>query len=100
MIEPTPRIPLPEVGNIRQPRPAGAPSPTATAIVFHDPLSGSQPEVPAVGSYRPLEPCPRPSTSNRSGVRRLKKRRLASRADAIEAVARELRLLAQRRGKP
>ena len=87
-----------KIGNSPLPLPAGGSSPAA--MVFHDPLSGAQPEEPTEHSHRDLEASGRPFTSNRFGVRRLKKRRLATRADAIEAVARELQLLAQRRGKP
>lgn len=99
MTEPTRGIPTAAIGDSPQPSPAGAPSPIAAAVVFHDPLSDSLPEGRAVRSYRPLESSRRSPTSNRFGPRRLEKSRLATRADAIEAVARELELLAHRRGK-
>ena len=100
MTEPTPGIPIASTGDSRLQSPAGAPSPTAAAVVFHDPLSGSLPEGQAVRSYRPFESSHRSSTSNRFGPKRPEKSRLAERADAIQAVAREVQLLAQRRGKP
>ncbi|MDQ0865060.1 hypothetical protein QF036_002641 [Arthrobacter globiformis] len=99
MTEPTPGIPFATIEDSPQPSPACAPSPTA-AVVFHDPLSGSLPEGQALRSHAPLESSHRSSTSNRFGPKHLKKSRLAARAAAIEAVSRELQLLAQRRGKP
>ncbi|MFC9351903.1 hypothetical protein [Arthrobacter sp. NPDC057013] len=98
MTEQTPGIPTAEIGNSPLPLPAGASSPTA--MVFHDPLSDSLSDGPAVHSYRPLESSRHSSASQRLGPNGLKKRRLAMRANAIEAVARELQLLAQRRGEP
>jgi hypothetical protein len=100
MTEPTPGIPIVPTVDSRPPSPAGVPSRTAVAVVFHDPLSGSLREGQAVRSHRPLESSHRPSTSNDFGPKRLENSRLAARADEIQAVARELQLLAQRRGKP
>ena len=100
MTEPTPGNPIAPTRSSRPPSPAGVPSPTTAAVVFHDPLSGSLPEGQAVRSYRPLESSHRSATSNDFGPKRLENSRLAARADEIQAVARELQLLAQRRGKP
>jgi hypothetical protein len=99
MTERTPGFPFAAIRDSPQPSPAGA-SPTVVAVVFHDPLAGSLPEGQALRPHGLLVSSHRSSTSKRFGPKRLKKNRLAARADAIEAVARELQLLAQHRGKP
>jgi hypothetical protein len=98
MTEKPPGIPSADIGNSPVPLPAGASSPTA--MVFHDPLSDALSDAAVVRSCHPPESSRHSSISRRLGAKGLKKRRLATRADAIEAVARELQLLAQRRGKP
>lgn len=87
---------------------AGAPSPRVAEMIFHDPLADSVPEQQADRSRVPVRSVsgslnvpgsrnaagsPEPKRVDRNGLE--KKRR----ADAIEAVSRDLELLALRRGR-
>ena len=80
---------------------AGAPSPRVAEMIFHDPLADSVPEQQADRSRVPARSVsgllnapgsPEPKRVDTNGLE--KKRR----ADAIEAVSRDLELLALRRG--
>ena len=80
------------VWNSRTSLVVAAPSPKGAEMVFHDPLPTPKPEsqrsrVPVVFFYDSPEPKP------------LKNERPATRADRLEAVSRELKVLAHRRGK-
>lgn len=78
---------------------AGAPSPRVAELIFYDPLADSVPEQQADRSRVPVMSVPGSPEPKRVERNRLEKKRPATRADAIEAVSRELELLALRRGK-
>ncbi|MBT2519841.1 hypothetical protein J7E80_02350 [Arthrobacter sp. ISL-28] len=78
---------------------AGAPSPRVAELIFHDPLADSAPEQQAAGSRVPVMSVPGSREPRRVERNRLGEKKPATRADAIEAVSRELELLALRRGR-
>jgi hypothetical protein len=81
--------------NRMKPFQAATPSPTGAELVFHDPLSDSAPaHSPGHFSTHSV------SVHDFRAPKRLKRERAATRADAIEAVSRELELLRKGRGKP
>lgn len=71
-----------------------------TELIFHDPLADSAPEQQADRSRIAVVSVQGSPQSNRVERKRLNKKRPATRADAIEAVSRELELLARQRRKP
>jgi hypothetical protein len=79
---------------------ASVPSPRGPEMVFHDPLADlvSEQRTESRGaSFSPFRASPK---ANRFEAKRQRRRLPASRADAIDAVSRELELLARRRGNP
>ena len=70
-----------------------------TELIFYDPLANSVPEQHADGSRVAVISVHASPQSERVERKRLNKKRPATRADAIEAVSRELELLALRRGR-
>jgi hypothetical protein len=81
------------VPNSPEPLPPAAPSPKGPELVFHDPLPTSEPEQQAGRSRVPVlsfhcDPVPK----------HRKNKRPATRADRLEAVSRELKVLARGRG--
>lgn len=74
---------------------AAAPSPQGPELVFHDPLHASGPEQQPVRSRVPAITL---HGSPELNPKRLTNKRPATRADRLEAVSRDLRLLARGRG--
>lgn len=74
--------------------PGGAASPRGPELVFHDPFANDLPEKQADISFRSSR---KPQRVER---KRTGSRQPATRADAIEAVLRELKLLAVSNGIP
>ena len=75
---------------------ATAPLPQGAELIFHDPLSISDPEQEPARSGFPVSPL---YGSPESQPKRLKKNGPATRADRLEAVSREVTLLARDRGR-
>ena len=69
--------------------------PQGSELIFHNPLSSPDPEQEPARSGFPVSP---PYGSPESHSKRLKKNGPATWADRLEAVSRELNLLAQGRG--
>lgn len=85
------------IGDSRNPLVVAAPSPKGAEMVFHHPLPASMSKSQA--SRAPVvlfddSPEPKPSEP-----KPLKNERPATRADRLETVSRELKVLAHRRGK-
>lgn len=76
---------------------------TAPDIIFHDPFSDSSPGLQTVHSHAPTH-VPTQSVCHTAGARPARPRHAAkaveTRADRIDAVSRELELLAMRAGIP
>lgn len=77
---------------------AAAVSPNGPELIFHDPLRDSAPASPPEPEQPVLSRVPAVSHHREPGLKS-PKRRPATRADRLEAVARELILLARDRGK-
>lgn len=75
-----------------------APSPKGPELVFHDPLSKLISEQQAGSPGVPMMSLGDSRGPDRTEQNRLRRRMPATRADAIEAVSRDLELLARRRG--
>ena len=98
----------PSVDALNSPRPllAGVQSPRGSELVFHDPLShtGGRLSNTGGGLHTGIRDAAVPlrgsSGPDRLAADRSKRRRPGTRADAIEAVRQDLRLLALRRGNP
>jgi hypothetical protein len=76
--------------------PAADPRPQGAELIFHDPLPTPEPEQ---GPARSGFPVTSLYGSPESQPKRLKKEGPATRADRLEAVSRELKLLARGRGR-
>ena len=75
-----------------------APSPKGPELVFHDPLSNFVSEQQAGSPGVPMMSLRGSRGPDRTEPNRSRTRMPATRADAIEAVSRDLELLARRRG--
>lgn len=98
MTEPLPGITSQGIRNSPTPALAGAPTPRGPELVFHDPfansVAGQRADAPD-GPLMPVRSSPGPDPAE---PKRLKRRWPATRAEAIEAVSRDLDLLLQRSG--